>query len=162
MPKLYVSPNPQPNAFATGRNPENAAVAVTEGLLRSMSRGEVAGVVAHELAHIKNRDTLTMTITATLAGAISMLAQFGLFFGGGGDRERNPLGIIGVIIFWQMFYGVVVYFFQFFNNGRHKGHRVKDIVLFVGVSNAAWAIFPLIGLWASIQLILDGNYSVFF
>jgi hypothetical protein len=72
------------------------------------------------------------------------------------------LGILGIIIFWQMFYGVVVYFFQFFNNGRHKGHRVKDIVLFVGVSNAAWAIFPVIGLWASIQLILDGNYSVFF
>lgn len=71
------------------------------------------------------------------------------------------LGIVGIIIFWQMFYGVVVYFFQFFNNGRHKGHRVKDIVLFVGISNAAWAIFPLIGLWASIRLILDGNYLVF-
>ena len=71
------------------------------------------------------------------------------------------LGIIGVIIFWQMFYGVVVYFFQFFNNKRYVGHSPKDIFLFVGVSNAAWAIFPLLGLWASIQLILDGNYSVF-
>ena len=71
------------------------------------------------------------------------------------------LGIIGVIIFWQMFYGVVVYFFQFFNNGRHRGHRVKDIALFVGVSNAAWAIFPLLGLWASIELIMSGTYAVF-
>jgi hypothetical protein len=71
------------------------------------------------------------------------------------------LGIIGVIIFWQMFYGTSVYFFQFFNNGRHKGHRVKDILLFVGVSNAMWWFFPLLGLWASVQLILDGTYSVF-
>ena len=71
------------------------------------------------------------------------------------------LGIIGVIIFWQMFYGVAVYFFQFFNSGRQKGHSVKDIVVVIGVSNAAWAIFPLIGLWASIELILSGNYSIF-
>jgi heat shock protein HtpX len=94
MPALYIIETEQPNAFATGRNPENAAVAVTRGLLRNMSQEEVAAVVAHELAHIKNRDTLTMTITATLAGAVSMLANFALFFGG--DRDR-PMGIVGTI-----------------------------------------------------------------
>ncbi|KUJ79262.1 zinc metalloprotease HtpX [Ruegeria profundi] len=94
MPALYIIETEQPNAFATGRNPDNAAVAVTRGLLRNMHREEVAGVVAHELAHIKNRDTLTMTITATLVGAVSMLANFAIFFGGGRDR---PLGMIGTI-----------------------------------------------------------------
>ena len=94
MPALYIIETEQPNAFATGRNPENAAVAVTRGLMRNMSREEIAGVVAHELAHIKNRDTLTMTITATLAGAVSMLANFAIFFGGGRDR---PLGLVGTI-----------------------------------------------------------------
>src|SRR5689334_15210789 len=82
MPRVYVMDNPQPNAFATGRNPQHAAVAVSTGLLNTLGRDEIAGVIAHELAHVKNRDTLTMTITATIAGAISMLAQFGLFFGG--------------------------------------------------------------------------------
>jgi heat shock protein HtpX len=82
MPRVYLMHNPQPNAFATGRNPEHAAVAATTGLLDMLSREELAGVIAHELAHIKNRDTLLMTITATIAGAISMLAQFGMFFGG--------------------------------------------------------------------------------
>jgi heat shock protein HtpX len=95
MPRVYLMDNPQPNAFATGRNPQNAAVAVTTGLLNTLSREETAGVVAHELAHIKNHDTLTMTITATLAGAISMLAQFGMFFGG--NRNNNGLGAIGTI-----------------------------------------------------------------
>ncbi|MEP3246615.1 MAG: zinc metalloprotease HtpX [Sneathiella sp.] len=92
MPRVYVVDNPQPNAFATGRNPENAAVAATTGLLQLMSRKELAGVMAHELAHIKNRDTLTMTVTATIAGAISMLANFALFFGG--NRNSN-IGIVG-------------------------------------------------------------------
>ena len=96
MPRVYLMDNPQPNAFATGRNPENAAVAVTAGLLNTLNREEVAGVLAHELAHIKNRDTLTMTITATIAGAISMLAQFGMFFGGG-HRNNNSMGLIGTI-----------------------------------------------------------------
>ena len=96
MPRVYLMDNPQPNAFATGRNPQNAAVAATTGLLNTLSREEVAGVIAHELAHIKNRDTLTMTITATIAGAISMLAQFGMFFGG--NRNNNPLGIVGLIL----------------------------------------------------------------
>ena len=98
MPKVYIIDNPQPNAFATGRNPENAAVAATTGLLQSLNSQEVAGVMAHELAHVKNRDTLTMTITATIAGAISMLANFGLFFGGAGGGRNNPLGIVGVLL----------------------------------------------------------------
>ncbi len=97
MPRVYLMDNPQPNAFATGRNPEHAAVAVTTGLLNMLDRDEVAGVIAHELAHVKNRDTLTMTITATIAGAISMLAQFGLFFGGGHRDNNNGIGIIGTL-----------------------------------------------------------------
>ena len=97
MPRVYLMDNPQPNAFATGRNPQHAAVAVTSGLLQMLSREEVAGVIAHELAHVKNRDTLTMTITATIAGAISMLAQFGLFFGG--QRDNNSgLGVVGTVM----------------------------------------------------------------
>ncbi len=95
MPRVYVIDDDQPNAFATGRNPENAAVAATTGLLRRLSSEELAGVMAHELAHVKNRDTLTMTITATIAGAISMLANFGLFFG---NSRNNPLGFVGVIL----------------------------------------------------------------
>ncbi|MFV3073991.1 zinc metalloprotease HtpX [Niveispirillum fermenti] len=100
MPKVYIIDNDQPNAFATGRNPENAAVAATTGLLKRLSGEEVAGVMAHELAHIKNRDTLIMTITATLAGALSMLANFAMFFGASGnsDNRNNPLGIVGVIL----------------------------------------------------------------
>ena len=99
MPKVYVIDNDQPNAFATGRNPENAAVAATTGLLRRLSSEETAGVLAHELAHVKNRDTLIMTITATIAGAIGMLANFGLFFGAfGGGNRNNPLGIVGVLL----------------------------------------------------------------
>ncbi|TQV79742.1 zinc metalloprotease HtpX [Denitrobaculum tricleocarpae] len=94
MPKVYLIENDQPNAFATGRNPENAAVAATTGLLRRLNGQEVAGVMAHELAHVQNRDTLTMTITATLAGAISMLANFALFFGG---NRNSPLGLIGTL-----------------------------------------------------------------
>jgi heat shock protein HtpX len=97
MPKIYVMDNPQPNAFATGRNPENAAVAATTGLLQLLSREEIAGVMAHELAHVKHRDTLLMTITATIAGAISMLANFAFFFGGSNDRN-NPLGLVGSLL----------------------------------------------------------------
>ena len=82
MPKVYIIENDQPNAFATGRNPENAAVAATTGLLRRLNHEEVAGVMAHELAHVKNRDTLIMTVTATIAGAVSMLTNFAFFFGG--------------------------------------------------------------------------------
>jgi len=97
MPKVYIIETEQPNAFATGRDPQNAAVAVSRGLLQQLEPREVAGVVAHELAHIRSRDTLIMTITATLAGAISMLAQFGPFFGGGNNRD-NPLGMVGTLL----------------------------------------------------------------
>jgi heat shock protein HtpX len=94
MPRVFLMDNPQPNAFATGRNPANAAVAVTTGLVQSLSREELAGVIAHELAHVKNHDTLLMTVTATIAGAVSMLAQFGMFFGGNRGNGNGP-GIIG-------------------------------------------------------------------
>jgi heat shock protein HtpX len=97
MPRVYIMDNPQPNAFATGRNPQHAAVAATTGLLQMLSREEIAGVLAHELAHVRNRDTLTMTITATIAGAISMLAQFGLFFGGNRDNNSG-LGLVGTLV----------------------------------------------------------------
>ncbi len=93
IPNITIMPNDQPNAFATGRNPQNAAVAATTGLLQMLTREEIRGVMAHELAHVKNRDTLTMTVTATLAGAIAALANFALFFG---DRDR-PGGIVGTI-----------------------------------------------------------------
>src|SRR6187397_2578529 len=95
MPRVFLMDNPQPNAFATGRNPENAAVAVTTGLVESLNREELAGVIAHELAHIKNHDTLLMTVTASIAGAISMLGQFGMLFGG--NRDNHGPGIIGSI-----------------------------------------------------------------
>lgn len=85
-PKIYIIDMDQPNAFATGRNPDHAAVVATTGLLNMLDRDEIAGVMAHELAHIKNRDTLTMTVTATIAGAIGLLANFAMFFGGGRDR----------------------------------------------------------------------------
>lgn len=97
MPKTYLIDNPQPNAFATGRNPENAAVAASTGLLERLSHEEVAAVMAHELAHIQHRDTLTMTIVATLAGAISMLGNFAFFFGGS-RNNNNPFGFVGVLV----------------------------------------------------------------
>lgn len=95
-PRVCVMENVQPNAFATGRDPAHAAVAATTGLLAMLDRDEIAGVMAHELAHVKNRDTLTMTVTATIAGAISALANFAFFFGGRDDEER-PGGMIGAI-----------------------------------------------------------------
>jgi heat shock protein HtpX len=91
MPKVYIINEDQPNAFATGRSPEHAAVAVNTGLLNHLSREEVTGVLAHELGHVKNRDTLTMTVAATLSGAIGMLASFGGMFGGGRDENGRPL-----------------------------------------------------------------------
>jgi heat shock protein HtpX len=94
MPKVFIVENPQPNAFATGRDPEHAAVCVTTGLLQSVNTEELAGVLAHELGHVKHRDTLTMTVVATMAGAISMLANFAFFFGG----RRNPLGLVGMLL----------------------------------------------------------------
>jgi len=97
MPRVYVVDNPQPNAFATGRSPQHAAVAATTGLLQLMSREEIASVIAHELGHVRNRDTLTMAIAATIGGAVSMLANFAFFFGGSRDNN-NPLGFVGVIV----------------------------------------------------------------
>ncbi|MEL7465520.1 MAG: zinc metalloprotease HtpX [Pseudomonadota bacterium] len=93
-PKIFIIHTEQPNAFATGRNPENAAVAATTGIIKLLSREELAGVMAHELAHIKNRDTLIMTVAATIAGAIGFLAQFAFFFRG----QRGPLGFIGPLL----------------------------------------------------------------
>lgn len=98
MPRVYVIDSANPNAFATGRNPENAAVAATTGLLEMLTRDEVAAVMAHELGHVRNRDTLIMTMVATIAGAISMIANFGLFFGGQGEDRPNPLVAIAAVI----------------------------------------------------------------
>jgi heat shock protein HtpX len=107
MPKVYLIQTDQPNAFATGRNPQNAAVAATTGLLQSLSREEVAGVMAHELAHIKNRDTLIMTITASIAGAIGMLSQFAFFFRGNRDNPMGPLGVLVAVIVAPLAAGIV-------------------------------------------------------
>ena len=98
MPKVYLLPEEAPNAFATGRNPHHAAVAVTAGLMRLLTAEELEGVLAHELAHVKNRDTLTMTITATLAGAIGMLGNFAFFFMGSRGSRDNPLGAVGALV----------------------------------------------------------------
>lgn len=97
MPRVYLIDTDAPNAFATGRNPQNAAVAATTGLLAMLSREEVAGVMAHELGHVRNRDTLIMTMVATIAGAISMIANFGLFFGGHGENRPNPIVAIAAV-----------------------------------------------------------------
>jgi heat shock protein HtpX len=100
MPRVYVMDSPQPNAFATGRSPSRSAVCASTGLLDTLSEEEVAGVMAHELAHIRNRDTLTMTVAATIGGAISMLAQylqFGMLFGGHRD-DRSGVGWIGALL----------------------------------------------------------------
>jgi heat shock protein HtpX len=106
LPKVYLIPEAAPNAFATGRNPHHAAIAVTEGLIRLLNREELAGVIAHELGHVKNRDTLIMTVAATIAGAISMLANiasWGLIFGGGqasdDDEGAHPVaGLLGIFL----------------------------------------------------------------
>lgn len=98
MPRVYIVEDQSPNAFATGRNPENAAVAATTGLLAMLSRDEVAAVMAHELGHVRNRDTLVMTMVATIAGAISMIANFGLFFGHGEDRPNPLVAILAMVM----------------------------------------------------------------
>lgn len=98
MPKVYLIEDASPNAFATGRNPENAAVAATTGLLAMLSREEVAGVMAHELGHVRNRDTLIMTMVATIAGAISMIANFGLFFRGNNGNNGSPVAAILAVV----------------------------------------------------------------
>ncbi|MCI0330578.1 MAG: zinc metalloprotease HtpX [candidate division Zixibacteria bacterium] len=100
MPKVYVIPSPQPNAFATGRNPEHASVAATKGILQLLSDDELAGVMAHELAHVKNRDILIASVAATIAGAIMILSRSAMFFGGGRDNNRggNPIVMILLLI----------------------------------------------------------------
>ncbi len=97
MPRVYVCPQPAPNAFATGRNPQHAAVAVTQGMLRNFPDHEIEGVLAHELAHVRHRDILTATIAATLAGVITQLAYMLMWFGGGGRDRENPLGAVGAL-----------------------------------------------------------------
>jgi heat shock protein HtpX len=100
MPKVYVIPDMSPNAFATGRNPNHAAVAATEGIMRLLNDSELEGVMAHELAHVKNRDILISTVAATIGASITMLVQFGMFFGGGRDREQsaNPIVLIATML----------------------------------------------------------------
>lgn len=98
MPRVYTINEQQPNAFATGRNPEHAAVAATTGVMQLLSERELRGVMAHELAHVKHRDTLISTMSATVAGAISMLANFAMFFGGRGDDRPHPVVAIAVMI----------------------------------------------------------------
>jgi len=98
MPTVAIAPHDQPNAFATGRNPEHAVVCVTSGIMRSLTREQLEGVIAHELAHIKNHDMLLQTITATMAAAITNLAHFAMFFGGSDDEDRNPLAAIAMML----------------------------------------------------------------
>ena len=113
MPKVYIIPNPSPNAFATGRNPSHAAVAATEGLLNMMSEAELEGVIAHELAHIKHRDILISTVAATIGSAIMMMvqmAQFAAIFGGGGrndERGGNPLALLATILLAPLAAGLI-------------------------------------------------------
>jgi heat shock protein HtpX len=97
-PRVYVSPDPSPNAFATGRNPNHASICVNQGLIQILNPDELYGVLAHEFAHVRNRDILISTIVAVMAGAITALSQFALFFGGGQDERDNPLGIVGVLL----------------------------------------------------------------
>src|SRR5215471_16609225 len=101
-PRVYVSPDPSPNAFATGRNPHHASICVNQGLLQILDQEELYGVLAHEFAHVRNRDILISSVVAVLAGAITLLAnlgQWGLFWGGGQDENQNPLALIGVLLF---------------------------------------------------------------
>jgi heat shock protein HtpX len=101
MPKVYIIPQPSPNAFATGRSPEHAAVAVTEGILRILTDEELEGVIAHELAHVKHRDILISSVAATLAAAIMMVSRFAMFFGGGRSDDRqgqNPVALLAMLI----------------------------------------------------------------
>ncbi len=109
MPRLYVAPNPQPNAFATGRNPKNAAICINEGIISALTWDELRGVLAHELAHVKNRDILTGSIAAAIGTAISFVANMAMFFGGGGDDDDrpNPLAAIAMMMLAPMAAGVI-------------------------------------------------------
>lgn len=144
MPRLYIVPDPSPNAFATGRNPAHGVVAVNEGLLRMLDRAEVEGVIAHEIAHIKHRDTLTSAVVATVAGAISGIAQIAyiasLFGGGSNNGDRNPIGLLLMIIVAPL--AAMMIQFAVSRSREYEADRTAALLVGspVGLQNALWKL----------------------